>query len=217
MQWILAISKGVGYGVFLGILSIGPTFFALIQTGMQGGKSAGLRMAFGIFLSDLVVALACFYGLADVFVMPYFQLGFSAFAAFGIVFIGVRGVIIGYRKFLKNLRKPVNNKTNFLQGFIVNLLNPFVLILWVGILGSITVGHDASKEDTYLILVQMLSILITVFSFDLGKVFLSDFIGKKLNFRNFFKISKYIGYALISIGVYYLYHFFKLLNPVLNH
>jgi threonine/homoserine/homoserine lactone efflux protein len=215
MQWVLAISKGIGYGIFLGILSIGPTFFALIQMGMQGGKSAGLRMALGVFLSDLTVALACFFGLSKIFVTPQFQLGFSAFAAFGILFIGVRGVVVQYRRFLINLRKPVNNKTNFLRGFIVNLLNPFVLLLWVGILGAITVGHDVNDNE-YLILVQMMSILATVFALDIAKVHLSDFIGQKLNFKSFFKISKYIGYALISIGIYYLYHFFKLLNPLIN-
>ena len=48
MEWVLAVIKGMGYGLFLGVMSIGPTFFALIQMGMQGGKSAGLRMAGGI-------------------------------------------------------------------------------------------------------------------------------------------------------------------------
>ncbi len=216
MEWVLAVLKGCGYGLFLGIMSIGPTFFALIQMGMQGGKSAGLRMAGGIFLSDLLVALACFFGLAEFFITPQFQLGFSAFAAFGIIFMGVRGAWVGYRKFLTNLHKPIDPKTNFFQGFLVNLLNPFVLILWVGLLGAITVGHDSLTEDKYIILVEMLSILLTVFSLDLGKVYLSDYIGKKLNYKIYFHLNKYIGYVLIAIGIYYMYHFFKLLLPVLK-
>jgi len=216
MEWVMAVLKGLGYGLFLGLMSMGPTFFALIQMGMQGGKSAGLRMAFGIFLSDLLVALACFFGLAEFFITPEFQLGFSSFAAFGILFMGVRGVVVGYRKFLTNLHKPIDHKTNFFQGFFVNLLNPFVLILWVGILGAITVGYDSVTEDKYNILVEMLSILLTVFSLDLGKVYLSDYIGKKLNFRIYYHVNKYIGYVLIAIGVYYMYHFFNLLLPALK-
>ncbi len=216
MEWALAILKGIGYGLFLGVMSIGPTFFALIQMGMQGGKAAGLRMAAGIFLSDLLVALGCFFGLAAFFITPDFQLGFSAFAAFGILFMGVRGVVVGYRKFLTNLHKPIDHKANFFQGFFVNLLNPFVLILWVGILGAISVGHDSLTQDRYLILAEMISILLTVFSLDLGKVYLSDFIGKKLNIKVYYHISRYIGYVLIAIGTYYMYHFFKLLLPIIK-
>jgi len=56
-----------------------------------------------------------------------------------------------------------------------------------------------------------LSILLTVFSLDLGKVYLSDYIGKKLNYRIYYFFNRYVGYILISIGIYYLYHFVKLL------
>lgn len=214
MDWVIAIAKGIGYGLFLGIMSFGPTFFALIQMGMQGGKSAGLRMAMGIFLSDMLVALACFFGLSALFTTWWFQLGFSAFAALGIIFLGAKGILVKYKSFLQNVQKPVNKNTNFFQGFLVNLLNPFVILLWVGILGAISVGHDG-KGSQYLILVEMLSILLTVFSLDLGKVYLSDFIGKKLNYRIYFFVNRYVGIILLVIGLYYVYHFIKLLIPLL--
>ena len=214
MDWVIAIAKGMGYGLFLGIMSFGPTFFALIQMGMQGGKSAGLRMAMGIFLSDMLVALACFLGLSTLFTTWWFQLGFSSFAALGIIFLGAKGILVEYKSFLRNVQKPVNKNTNFFQGFLVNLLNPFVILLWVGILGAISVGHD-SKGSQYFILVEMLSILLTVFSLDLGKVYLSDFIGKKLNYRIYFFVNRYVGIILLVIGFYYVYHFIKLLIPLL--
>jgi len=89
-----------------------------------------------------------------------------------------------------------------------------VILLWVGILGAISVGHD-SKGSEYIILVEMLSILFTVFSLDLGKVYLSDFIGKKLNYRIYFFVNRYVGIILLVIGLYYVYHFIKLLIPLL--
>ncbi len=211
MVWALAILKGIGYGLMLGLLSFGPAFFALIKVGMQGGKTAGLKMALGIFISDFLVALACFFGLADLFTTQVFQLGFSAFAAFGIMFIGIKGVLVQYRHFIENIQKPMESNTNMIRGFVLNLLNPFVILLWVGILASISVGHNIESDDKYTILVQMLSILLTVFSLDLGKVYLSDYIGKKLNYRIYYFFNRYVGYILIAIGIYYLYHFVKLL------
>jgi threonine/homoserine/homoserine lactone efflux protein len=211
MEWALAIIRGIGYGLFLGMMSFGPAFFALIQVGMQGGKKAGWRMATGIFLADLVVALACFYGLAGLFSTPWFQLIFAGFAASGILFMGVRGFVVKYRNFIENLQKPMNPNATLLQGFVVNLMNPFVILLWVGILGAITVGHDTKIDHEYTILVEMMSILLTVFSLDLGKVFLSDYIGRKLNLRIYYYFNKYVGLLLVVIGMYYAYHFVKLL------
>ena len=130
-------------------------------------------------------------------------MGFSAFAALGIIFLGAKGILVKYKSFLENVQKPVNKNTNFFQGFLVNLLNPFVILLWVGILGAISVGHD-SKGSEYIILVEMLSILLTVFSLDLGKVYLSDFIGKKLNFGIYFFVNRYVVIILLVIGLYYV-------------
>ena len=211
MIWVLSVIKGIGYGLFLGLVSFGPSFFALIKVGMQGGKSAGVRMALGIFLSDLTVALACFFGLSKVFTLPWFQMAFSGFAAFGILFIGVKGIAVGYKKFLQNLQSPISSNTNTLKGYVTNMMNPFVLLLWVGILGALSVGHDDTLEGQYTLLVQMLSILLTVFSLDMGKVFLSDYLGRKLNHRMYFFVNRYFGIILTGFGAYYLYHFIALI------
>jgi threonine/homoserine/homoserine lactone efflux protein len=211
MPWILAILKGIGGGLLLGLLSFGPSFFALIKVGIQGGKMAGFLMALGIFLSDLLVALACFFGLSGFFTMPEFQIGFAGFAAFGIIFIGVKGIAVGYKKFIKNLQSPIEKNTNLLKGFVMNLLNPFVILLWVTLTGAMSVGHDDSFEGRYTILVQIVATLITVFSLDMGKVYLSDYLGKKLSHRMYFFVNRYFGIILTGLGAYYLYNFIKLI------
>lgn len=211
MVWVLAALKGIGGGLLLGLISMGPSFFALIKVGMQGGKMAGLKMALGIFLSDLFVALCCFYGLAGFFTMPMFQVVFAGFAAFGIIFIGVKGISVGYKKFIHNIQTPISKNTNVLKGFLVNLMNPFVLVLWVSLTATMSVGHDDSFEGKYTILVQILSTLFTIFSLDLGKVYLSDYLGRKLSHRMYFFVNKYFGVILTAIGTYFLYHFIKLI------
>lgn len=217
MVWLLAVLKGILYGLLLGLVSFGPSFFALIKVGMKAGKRAGLAMALGIFLSDLFVALACFFGLSKFFTMPGFQLAFSGFAAFGILFIGVKGILQGYRKFLTHLQAPVNKNVSVLKGFLVNLMSPFVILGWVAMLGAISVGHDETFEGQYTILVQMVCILLTVFSLDMGKVFLSSYIGKRLNHRAYFFVNRYFGLILTAIGAYYLYHFIVLIIQAQLH
>lgn len=211
MPWILAILKGISGGLLLGLVSFGPSFFALIKVGIQGGKMAGILMALGIFLSDLVVALACFYGLSGFFTMPEFQLIFAGFAALGISVIGVKGIVVKYKKFLRNLQSPIEKNTNIIKGFAMNLMNPFVILLWVTLTGAMSVGHDNSFEGRYTILVQIITTLVTVFSTDMAKVYLSDYLGKKLNHRIYFFVNRYFGIVLTAIGAYYLYNFAHLL------
>ncbi|MDL2238585.1 LysE family transporter [Bacteroidales bacterium OttesenSCG-928-K22] len=54
-------------GILLGIvvsISAGPSFFALVQIGIQRGFKYGLSMSVGITLSDLTLIIVSYYGLA---------------------------------------------------------------------------------------------------------------------------------------------------------
>lgn len=203
--WIFAISKGFATGLVLGLLSFGPSFFTLIHAGIQGGKKAGLRMAMGIFFSETLVALACFFGLSSYFVQPWFKLGFSGIASVGLVIMGIRAWVSNN----KDLPKlPASATASFSKGFITNSLNPFVLMLWVGILATASVGHEGNSFSERLpILIQLFGILIALFSLDLCKVYLSDYLGKKISNRVFYIITRYFGFILVAIGLYFGYQF----------
>lgn len=203
--WILAISKGFATGLVLGLLSFGPSFFTLIHAGIQGGKKAGLRMAMGIFFSETVVAMACFFGLSSYFVQPWFKLGFSGIASLGLVVMGIRAWFSNNQDLPK---LPASATASFSKGFITNSLNPFVLMLWVGILATASVGHEGgSFTDRLPILIQLFGILVALFSLDLCKVYLSDYIGKKISNRVYSLITRYFGFILIAIGLYFGYQF----------
>jgi threonine/homoserine/homoserine lactone efflux protein len=207
--WIIAISKGYATGLILGLLSFGPSFFTLIHAGIQGGKRAGLRMAMGIFMSETLVALACFFGLSSYFVLPAFKLVFSGIASVGLL-------IMGFRAWYSNNKDlpqlPASASASFSKGFITNSLNPFVLMLWVGILATASVGNEGKTfADRLPILVQLFGILFALFSLDLGKVYLSDYIGKKISNRVFSLITRYFGFILIAIGLYFGYQFIDML------
>lgn len=216
MFWLGEIAKGVGYGLAIGVLSFGPSFFTLIHTGMQGGRGAGLRLALGIFLSEFTVAAACYFGLADLFTLPWVQVVFSGVATAAIAYLGLRGWFTRYPEFARKFNEPVSTSTNVFKGYILNLFNPFVLVLWVSLMGTITVGTDYLVHPRLAIAVQMASILLTLFSLDLGKVYLSDFLGRKLNLRLSFFINRYFGLLMVALGVYFAVQFVRVLWPLLK-
>lgn len=217
MFWITPILKGIGQGFLISILSFGPSFFTLINSGIKGGKAEGIRVALGIFLSELIMALVCFFGLSRFFILPEFQLGFTFFAAAAISYMGIRGFYKKYQQFLRSMEQPAAKSKSFIKGFILNLINPFVLFLWVGMLAIVSVYYDKSDPHYEIsILINLISILFTLFLMDLAKVFLSDFLGRKLSRRVYYYINKYFGLILLLIGIYFFYHFFTLLIPFLN-
>jgi threonine/homoserine/homoserine lactone efflux protein len=212
MFWLLPLLKGISQGVVISLLSFGPSFFTLVHTGIQGGKRAGMIMAMGIFLSEMTVALTCFFGLSHIFTYPEFQLVFSFVAALAILFLGVKGFIKNYDAFLKSIQAPLGNSHSFFKGFITNLMNPFVIFLWVGLLAAVSVSYNQHEPNyRYEILVNLLAILITLFCMDMGKVVLSDYLGRKLSNRVYFYVNKYFGLILLLIGAYFFYHFCVLL------
>jgi threonine/homoserine/homoserine lactone efflux protein len=212
MFWITPILKGIAQGFLISILSFGPSFFTLINSGIKGGRSEGMRVALGIFLSELIMALICFFGLSRFFILAEFQLGFSFFAASAISYLGLKGFYKKYQHFLRGIEQPAAKSKSFFKGFILNLINPFVLFLWIGLLAIVSVYYDKSDPNYQIsILINLVSILFTLFLMDLGKVFLSDFLGRKLSRRVYYFVNKYFGLILIIIGVYFFYHFTTLL------
>jgi threonine/homoserine/homoserine lactone efflux protein len=159
-----ALLTGISLGLVLALL-IGPVFFLLIDTGISKGFRASAFIAGGVIFSDaLFVILAYFSSTATQFIQEQKQM---------IGFIG--GAILVVFGIITILRKPVIH-TDVLhlrttngdhikgawKGFILNFLNPFVLIFWMGIAGSLVA---ADKPQNY---------AVPFFSAALATVFFTD-------------------------------------------
>jgi len=216
--WITPILKGIGQGFLISILSFGPAFFTLINTSIKGGKSEGFRMALGIFLSELFMAVICFFGLSHFFTIPEFQIAFALVAATAITFMGIRSFHKKYHHFIRSIEQPPSKSKSFFKGFLLNIINPFVLSVWIPILIGISGLYDKNDPNYQnFIFVNLISILFTLFLLDLGKVYLSDFFGRKLSRRVYYFVNRYFGLILLIIGIFFFYHFLSLLIPYLQN
>lgn len=64
----------------------------------SGGKKQGMQVALGIFLSEMFVALLCFFGLSRYFTTPTFQLVFTGMAAATILYLGIQSILTKHHK-----------------------------------------------------------------------------------------------------------------------
>lgn len=197
IAWTEPIFSGISFGLLLAVM-LGPVFFALLQTSLHEGFKAGISLAFGVFLSDAVLVVLC-YTFASFISLLDSHNNLIALIG-GVLFIGF-GV---YTFFLRIKMKEVddNKKTvhaHFvLKGFLLNILNPAVLLFWLGVVGLVTVkeGYDLSHKTTFLS-----SVILTIFATDILKSFISHRIKRILKPKVMLWMNRIIGIILVGFGV----------------
>lgn len=195
----MAAWNGILFGLLLTIF-IGPVFFALIQTSIERGFYAGLYMAFGIALSDAFYISLTYFGFSQLFNSNDVNLGLGIVG--GIIMIG-----FGINSFFKRIN-PVkvqgisaSSKVVFskqiVKGFVLNGINPSVLLFWIGIASMATVNYHYSGNDA---IVFFAAIIATVFLTDVLKAYVAHKLKNLLNSSVILILNKIVGVGLILFG-----------------
>jgi threonine/homoserine/homoserine lactone efflux protein len=199
-----AFQQGILMG-FAITLSFGPGFIALFQTSVMRGVKAGFVLAVGILASDLVLICISYWGLAKIYDKSNFLvMGIIA----GIIFIAIGGVSF-FRKPVDNFRLPESSadlKKSMLslltKGFVLNFVNPFCLIFWIGIMGVAVNRYEMRSHNFFMFFTGLLT---TAFISDLLKCYLSFVIKKMTNFKIYTHLNKLIGLAFMIVGLIIIY------------
>jgi len=199
------ILKGVLYGLVL-MFSAGPSFFYLIKVGIEKGFRKALGFALGILFSDLILLGLIYLGLRPLFENTVFKQAFSLAS-------GILITVFGLTMILRRRPSPQNIKDDIgadqpiykyvLRGMAINLLNPFTITLWVGILGSVS---PEGKTEFGQFVAGLLGV---IFVSDGVKAYLAKVIGRLLTPIAVFRLNKILGVAFVIIGAYFIYTFYQ--------
>lgn len=193
-----AIIKGVLVGLFMAI-SVGPTLFAIIRYSLNFSYKAGLAFVLGVSVSDALYVLIANVAASWLHYLEPYQKHIGIGGAVALMAIGIAGLL----KKLKPKRPsaPQLTITNgdvakiWLSGFLVNTLNPGVLITW---LGAVTI--TASKDGFYRFILFGTSLVI-ILGIDFSKVFLADRIKKLLTARKIIYVQRFSSACILLIGI----------------
>lgn len=212
---IQAFLKGTLLGFAISA-SAGPAAFSVIQTGIQRGKWYGVSMALGILLSDVTLISVCLLGLSSFINQPTYKL------YFGII-SGIILILYGINTFLTKPKDPNEKEQEFrekqksmnilkkymgpnaswpvylIKGYLINLLNPFILIFWLTAVG--TVGATASDNEVMYSIVFFSGTLSIIFSCDVLKAYLGYKIKGFINYKVSKNINKVVGIILAVCGI----------------
>ena len=208
-----AIYEGILLGLFLAF-SIGPAFFALINTGISYGFKSGAALAIGILFSDLffvsITVTLVHYGMSDLMTDPKHQ-----------AFLGVVGgivlIVYGVFQFInKDIKVDQDNKLEIktpktylliIKGYLLNMFNPFVWIFWIATTTAISSKYEF---HLYKIIIFFTAVLGMTIGTDLLKTFVANKIKKVLNARMLLNVRYFSGGLLIVFGLYLIYKVFFL-------
>jgi len=195
--------EGTVLGFSLAFLfGFGPAFFALLQTGVYRGFWPAVLLATGIILNDAAIISVFVLGASEV-------LGgldnYKTIGVLGGTLLIVFGIVTYRRNAEFKSSEDVIEQTKpgfyiyIFKGFLLNLVNPFVWIFWLGVVVGITARFSADATNIYIF---FSGTLIIVFLTDILKAFMATRLKKFLNDKFLILINKIAGIALIGFGIF---------------
>ena len=193
-----AFIEGIGLGITLSIL-IGPSFFALIQTSIKNGFRSGIALAIGIFISDLLCVAIAYFGATQLFNNPNNKLVIGVMGGTILIVFGIFSFFQKKKNEEENIEiKTINLPLTILKGFALNLLNPFVILFWIGWVGLISSRYEFAH---LYVIVFFSSTLITVLTTDILKAIVAIKIKIFLTPLILIWVNRIVGVILIGAGV----------------
>ncbi|MFN8238354.1 MAG: LysE family transporter [Chitinophagales bacterium] len=190
-----AVIKGVLTGITVSFL-IGPIFFALMELTIRKGWRSGIFYVWGVILSD-VFLIYFLYRLMQHFDFTQYKfyiglIGGAVLMVFGALTYYSRSDM--HAVHIENIRTYIGA---LLKGVTINLLNPFVVVWWIGV-------HTTIKAFDYTLPEQLgfyCSVLFMVFLFDLVKIRFAYYLKNRLQAHKLIWVKKIAGACLLLFGV----------------
>jgi len=195
------ILEGIITGLLLSIF-VGATFFMLIETSMTRGFKAALWFDLGVLMCDSLIIIAVYFFTAAinrVLVNNYFFniAGAIAFIGFGANYILAR------RKEEHHLAaKNTRVIKLILNGFFINLLNPAVIIFWLGSMALALTHFKLTGKQAF---IYFATIMTVVAILDVTKAYFAYRLSHILNPRLLRVIKVLSGIIMIGFGIYILF------------
>lgn len=195
-----AVLKGIALGLVIAIM-IGPVFFFIINTSIKKGFSSAALASCGVMLSDALFITLAYFGSSVLLYLNKHQ--HTASLAGGIV-IALYGLILIVREARVSARslelpeeksKPV---IYVLKGFLLNSINPSVLLFWMVVAGTIPVKEEFSHVQT---ITFYACTLITILSTDFLKAWSATRLRNIVTAKFLIWMNRIAGSVLIIYGI----------------
>ena len=192
-------------GLLLGLgtlLFIGPVFFYLLKSTLESGFKAGVSVAMGIILGDVLCLGIALFGTTEFIAKPIFIFWASLLGGSILLFLGLKYVL------KPNLNISVEGQIQKrslwvygINGFLINFVNPFVFAVWFGFVSYTEALYD---HDTALF--SLLVSLVVIFSTDVLKALFAERISRLIEPKKLKNTFRVFGILMICFSIRLLLH-----------
>ena len=200
-----ALLVGLNLGFILA-LSVGPDIFTIIKQRLNNGREGGMSFVAGVWMSDIMLVVFA-HAFSAIFTQALEYK--KAIGYIGSIFLLGMGVFFVFFK-KASLRKDAEgnslrfSKRDFAKifsaGFLINTLNPSVLLFWLVNATAFAIKHTFQER----LIIFTVCILVNIIA-DVAKVLLAGKIRNKLTVHNISIINKISGTILIGFALVLLY------------
>lgn len=195
--------EGIQIGLVLAVMT-GPIFFALLHVSVEEGLAAGMMVGAGIWISDLLFILGVSFGMSyamDISEGGDFTLGVGILGGIILMAFGLGTALKKPEHLVFEVGEAKRHSSWFslwLKGFLINTINPFTFIFWLGIASNVVVKNALTWRQTSLFFG---GIMATVILTDFLKVYLSKEIRQFLQYKHLVWLRYLSGGALVLFGI----------------
>jgi threonine/homoserine/homoserine lactone efflux protein len=190
------VFKGILTGLILSI-SLGATFFMLVETSISRGFKAALLFDFGVFASDLLCVIIAYFFASEIMnkITQNFYVGLFG----GVAFIG-----FGLNSMIERQNQPSRQLSSnqslkrMLSGFIINTINPSVFIFWLGTIAVALTQFKFAGKQIVLYFATTLSVTVLM---DILKIYSACWLKTVLTPRTIRILYVFSGSVLILFGI----------------
>jgi len=195
--------EGLLFGIGT-ILLIGPVLFVLLRASIKDGSKAGISVAIGIIISDIIYTIVCYKSLDYFFESDIVN---TSINILGFIILLITGLFYLFKKEnIEQNNNQISGKDYFkylIKGFSINFFNPFVLGIWVYFS-----NYGKQKYDDAVIY-YLLGILFGILITDLSKVYFSKYINRFVNSKKLLLFYKFSGIIMILFSIRILIYAIK--------
>jgi len=199
--------NGILFGLIF-LFALGPAFFALIQTSIQRGFRKAIFFAIGVSVSDILFVIVILFGLAKILETDNFKFWMAILGSLMLISYSVYSWV--KKPVVENL--AMTNDVNFVKyvfkGFILNGLNPFIIIFWATWIGTVAVNFDYGFSKQLQFFTGM---LVSILSMDLVKAFIANKLKNRIT-EKFVRIMNRVVAVLIFLFalrvVYFVFEYY---------
>lgn len=195
-------------GALLGLstlMFIGPVFFYLLKSSLEDGLKAGLMVAIGIIIGDILCVLLAIYGFGEVLSSPEYKKWIAGIGGILVLLFGINYVFLSGKS--KKIKRPhgASLLKHGINGFLINFVNPFVFAVWFGFYAYCQSKFETKNQVITALLVTLSVILLT----DVLKAYFANKLNRFITPSKLRIVFKIIGIIMIGFSIRLIFEFFR--------